>query len=97
MNPIERMKSWIWPKRERETEVPPLPADHKHELAQLPCDMGRKMYRFCRTKGCDFSETVAATAAERAETAPLADSVRNFQAQVLDEAIQEMGRRKKPR
>jgi hypothetical protein len=97
MNPIEKLKSWIWPEREVKAETPGLPADHQHDFAELPCDMGRKVYRMCRTKGCDFNETVPATAEQRRETAPLANQVRGFQDQVLGDVAEELGRRRKPR
>jgi hypothetical protein len=51
----------------------------------------------CRTKGCDFNETVSATAEQRRETAPLADQVRGFQDQVLGDVAEELGRRRKHR
>lgn len=86
MNPIEKLKSWIWPEREVKAETPGLPADHQHDFAELPCDMGRKVYRMCRTKGCDFNET-----------APLANQVRGFQDQVLGDVAEELGRRRKHR
>jgi hypothetical protein len=72
---------------------PELGADHEHDFFEMPCDMGRKVYRSCRTKGCDVSETVAATAAQRAETAPLADGVRAFQDQVLGDVERELNKR----
>jgi hypothetical protein len=74
---------------------PTLGADHQHDFVGMPCDMGRKMYRLCRTKGCDFSETVSATAAQRAETAPLAEAVRGFQDQVMGDVAEELAKRRK--
>jgi hypothetical protein len=65
--------------------APALPADHEHDIFELPCDMGRKVFRSCRTKGCSFSETVAATAEQRAETAPVAGQVASFLDGILDD------------
>lgn len=93
MNPIERLKNWIWPKQADPAPEPS--ADHEHDFFELPTDMGRKVLRMCRAKGCEFSETVNATAAQRAEAAPLADAVRGFQDQVLGDVEREMGRRKR--
>ena len=76
---------------------PTLGADHEHDFFEMPCDMGRKVYRKCRTKGCDVSETVDATAAQQAEVAPLADAARRFQDQVLGEVERELGQRRKHR
>lgn len=93
MNPIERLRNWIWPKQADPAPEPS--ADHQHDLVGMPCDMGRKVYQVCRTKGCDFSQTVPATAVQQAEVAPLADAVRGFQDQVLGDVEREMGRRKR--
>jgi DNA-binding ferritin-like protein (Dps family) len=65
--------------------APALPADHEHDVAELPCDMGRKVLRRCLTPGCDFMETVAATAEQRVETAPLAGQVASFLDGILDD------------
>lgn len=97
MNPIEKLKAWIWPQRGEATPQTELPADHQHDFAELPCDMGRKVYRYCMTKGCDVSETVSATAEQRSETAPLANQVRSFQDTILDDVERELGRRRKHR
>jgi hypothetical protein len=97
MNLIEKLKSWIWPGRGKDQFAPSLPADHQHDFAELPCDMGRKVYRMCRTKGCDFDETVPATASQRAETAPLANQVRGFQDQVLGDVEAELAKGRKRR
>jgi hypothetical protein len=70
-------------------------ADHEHDIFELPTDMGRKVLRMCRTKGCPFTETVNATTAQRAETAPLANAVRGFQDQVLDDVETELAKRRK--
>jgi hypothetical protein len=76
---------------------PELGADHQHDFMELPTDMGRKVYRVCRAKDCDFSETVRATAVQRAEAAPLADAVRGFQNQVLGDVETELTKRRKHR
>lgn len=76
---------------------PALGADHEHDILELPTDMGRKVLRRCRTKGCPFVETVDATTAQRAETKPLADQVRGFQESVLDDVLHELGRQRKHR
>lgn len=68
-------------------------ADHEHKFFEMPCDMGRKVFRKCTVPGCDLSETVPATAAQQAETAPLADAVRGFQNQVLGDVEREIKRR----
>ena len=69
----------------------PTPAPHTHDLVEFPTDMGRKIYRKCR--GCDFSETVPAPAADRAAWLPLADRVLRFQESIVAEVEQEL---KKP-
>lgn len=70
-------------------------AHHEHKYFELPCDMGRKVFRTCIVPGCNHSETVDATAAQKAEVAPLADAVRGFQDQVLDDVETELAKRRK--
>jgi hypothetical protein len=65
--------------------APALSADHEHDFFELPCDMGRKVFRSCRTKGCSFSETVTATTDQRAEVAPVAGQVASFLDGILDD------------
>lgn len=65
--------------------APALPADHEHDFFELPCDMGRRVFRSCRTEGCGHSETVAATAEQQAEVAPLAGQVNSFLDGILDD------------
>lgn len=74
---------------------PTLGADHEHDILELPTDMGRKVLRMCRTKECDFIETVAATAAQEAETAPLTEAVRGFQEQVLSDVERDLNQRRR--
>jgi hypothetical protein len=75
--------------------APTLPADHEHDFFELPCDMGRKVFRSCRAKGCSFSETVAATAEQRAETAPVAGQVTSFLDGILDDVERDLNRKRR--
>jgi hypothetical protein len=65
--------------------APVLSADHECDVVEMPCDMGRKVLRRCLTPGCDFMETVAATAAQRAEVAPVTGQVASFLDGILDD------------
>lgn len=67
---------------------------HIHDFIDFPTDMGAKVYRRCW--GCDYSETVAATAAQQAATAPLANAIRAFQDQVVTDAARALKRGERP-
>lgn len=92
MNPIERLKAWIFPARKAASAEP---GEHEHDFSgmEFPSDMGRKVVTSCRVKGCYEVQTRTANAAERAETAPLANQVRAFQDQVTGEVEDELNRR----
>jgi hypothetical protein len=75
--------------------APVLSADHEHDIFELPCDMGRKVLRRCRTEGCDFMETVVATAAQRAEVAPVAGQVASFLDGILDDVERDLNRKRR--
>jgi len=68
----------------------PIVVTHVHDLAEMPCDMGRKIYRTCRAKDCDFHETIPAPAADRLAMAPLAAALRNLQGDILDDVEREI-------
>lgn len=63
---------------------------HVHDLAELPTDMGRKIYRVCRTKGCSFSETIPAPDLRRIALAPVAARIESIQRGILDEVTEEL-------
>jgi hypothetical protein len=75
--------------------APALSADHEHDVVEMPCDMGRKVLRRCLTPGCDFMETVAATAAQRAEVAPVAGQVTSFLDGILDDVERDLNRKRR--
>jgi hypothetical protein len=93
MNPIEKLKAWIFPAREAASAGP---GEHEHDFSgmEFPSDMGRKVVTSCRVKGCYEVQVRAASAVERAETAPLANQVRAFQDQVIGEVEDELNRRR---
>jgi hypothetical protein len=92
MNPIEKLKNWIWPERKPAQSGP---GEHEHNFSgmELPTDMGRKVVASCVVKGCYEVQVRAASAAEREETAPLASQVRAFQENVLGDVEDELNKR----
>jgi hypothetical protein len=94
MNPIEKLKAWIFPPRK---VVSVEPGEHEHDFSgmEFPSDMGRKVVTSCRVKGCYEVQVRAANAAERAETAPLENQVRAFQDQITDEVEDGLNRRRR--
>lgn len=63
----------------RRKDVPaPTPGEHEHAFFDLPCDMGRKVFRMCAMPGCDYQETVDATEEQQAAAKPMSDVARRL-------------------
>lgn len=75
------------------SEVKPLPADHEHNILELPTDWGRKVLKMCTTKGCDFMDTVDATETQQEHVAPLSKELGGLIDEIETDIAAELRRR----